>query len=204
MADISLTDFFAAHHGCNDWTLQKAVYQCTWRALSAAQEGNVQSAPARKTRGAHEWNTVLAILQEKARQWDPATFFHQTLKKIMLAPDLKTLEKIMPVPKQISTSTTRVRKQLEAWLYDSMPSAPSSHEERLNQLHIDVGRYKEHQAFEAARIRKLTHMLTLTGDPGEAWELNHQLQSAIAMETVHAIALSRAQENINVLERAKK
>jgi hypothetical protein len=159
----------------------------------------------------HKWNTMLVILQEKARRWDPETFFHQTLQKIMLAPDLKTLEKMMLVynkgpftQNQVVPATTYMRKQLEAWMYANSAPPASPREQQLAHLHEQIRRLEELHAFEAGRMRKLTRLRDQANDADEYIELDRQLQSAIAMEQTHAIGLDRARTRVRELETKKK
>jgi predicted nucleic acid-binding Zn-ribbon protein len=128
----------------------------------------------------------------------------------MLAPDLKTLEKMMLAynkapftQNQVVPATTRVRKQLEAWLYANSAPPASRREQELDHLHEQIRRLEELYAFEASRIRKLTRLRDATNDADEYIELDRQLQSAIAMEQTHAIGLDRARTRIRELENKK-
>jgi hypothetical protein len=152
----------------------------------------------------HEWDTMLVILQEKARRWDPETFFHRTLQKIMLAPDRRTLEKLMSAPNQVSKDTTRVREKLEACLYANSAPPPSRREQRLAHLHEQIRRLEELHAFEVGRIRKLTRLRDQANDADEYVELDRQLQSAIAMEMSHAIGLDSERTRVRELENKKR
>jgi hypothetical protein len=86
MAALSLADFFAVYHNCRNRDLHRAVMRCAY-------------GPERE------------LLRQAAYAWQPETFFHRTLQRIMLADEPEHLPR-----GYITPTVTRVRKKLELWL----------------------------------------------------------------------------------------
>jgi hypothetical protein len=112
MAWESLADFFAVYHGCDDWTLQKAVTRC-----AAGRYGE--------------------SLRKAAQSWRPEIHKHKTLRLIMLAAGDTALEFTRTRGRQTTAAVTRVRKELEAWLCEHgypLPEPPAPQPLQIDTL----------------------------------------------------------------------